>query len=64
MIFWLVMVISGAPLHVGNFPDAKSCAAAAKTASERAFELSGRAFGGGFVCVQANVPNGPPAPPG
>ena len=62
MVFWLVLVTANMTLHVGNFPDQKTCDVAASAAMSQAYKTTGKLLQGGVLCVQASVQNGPPAP--
>jgi len=62
-IFWLLLVVeTGTPLHVGNFPDLQSCHDAA--ASHTFIGPPGTGDPAVFICVQANTgKTGDPEPP-
>jgi hypothetical protein len=65
MQIWLILAVVGStPIHVGNFPDMGTCAAAAM--SSRGQVTGGRPGSMSYLwmCVQANTgkPNDPPPP--
>jgi hypothetical protein len=64
VVFWLVLIVeTGAPLHVGTFPDLDSCKQAAAQHIVIAPVSSGDPTT--FVCVQANRGlKDDPIPPG
>jgi len=66
MVIWLVLWITLAPIHVGNFPNMQSCMEAARTnESIVTHRRSQNSLSVGLICVQANTgkPNDPPPPP-
>ena len=61
MIFWLILMAQGGLMHVGNFPDMKSCMAAANSVQVIVDQGHGLSAGR-YLCVQTNTAATQPPP--